>query len=139
METWNGEQVLEAVPVDVPMSLAGAIVQLDISAGDAAKLDAAPPTDLASLLAAFRKMLPGTVWAASLYVAEDGVSVDGQLVRDLPASAADKLRPASRTQRAVPFRTVSRTVSPAKRVINGTGTLVVRVADAPASSRGANP
>ena len=137
METWNGEQVIESVPVDVPASLAGAIVQLEITAGDAAKLDAPPPVDLKSLLAAFRKMLPGTVWAASLYVSEDGLAVEGQLVRDLPPSAADKLRPGSRTQRAVPFRSVSRTVSPAKRVINGTGTLVVRVADSPA--RGANP
>lgn len=140
METWNGEEILEPVPVDVPMSLAGAIVQLEVSAGDAAKLDAPPPVDLPSLLAAFRKMLPGTVWAASLYVSEDGVAVDGQLVRDLPPSAIDKLRPGSRTQRAVPFKTVARTVSPAKRVINGSGTLLVRVADAPSSSvRGAKP
>lgn len=141
MESWNGEEIIETVPVDVPMSLAGAIVQLEVAAGDSAKLDAAPPVDLPSLLTAFRKMLPGTVWAASLYMSEDGVSVEGQLVRDLPPSAADKLRPASRTQRAVPFRTVARTVSAAKRVINGNGTLMVRVADAPTSSpaRGANP
>jgi SpoIVB peptidase S55 len=137
METWDGDQIIESVPVDVPMSLAGAIVQLEVTAGDAAKLDAAPPVDLPSLIAAFRRMLPGNVWAVSLYVAEDGASVDGQLVRDLPPSAADKLRPGSRTQRAVPFRTVARTVSPAKRVINGSGTLLVRVADAP--SRGATP
>jgi SpoIVB peptidase S55 len=139
METWNGDQVIEAVAVDVPAALAGAIVQLEVTAGDSAKLDAAPPVDLASLISAFRKMLPGNVWAVSLYVAEDGVSIDGQLVRDLPASAADKLRPGSRTQRAVPFRTVARTVSPAKRVINGTGTLMVRVADGPSPVRGATP
>lgn len=142
LETWNGDEIIEAVPVDVPMALAGAIVQLEVTAGDSAKLDAPPPVDLPSLLAAFRKMLPGTVWAASLYVSEDGVAVDGQLVRDLPPSAADKLRPGSRTQRAVPFKTVARTVSPAKRVINGNGAILVRVADAPSSSssvRGAKP
>ncbi len=139
METWNGEQIIESVPVDVPANLAGAIVQLEVTAGDAAKLDAAPPVDLPSLLAAFRKMLPGTVWAASLYMSEDSIAIEGQVVRDLPPSAADKLRPGSRTQRATPFRTVARTVSPAKRVINGTGTLLVRVAEASPSVRGANP
>jgi SpoIVB peptidase S55 len=143
METWNGDEIIEAIPVDVPMSLAGAIVQLEVTAGDSAKLDAPPPVDLPSLLSAFRRMLPGTVWAASLYVSEDGVTVDGQLVRDLPPSAADKLRPGSRTQRAVPFKTVSRTISPARRVINGNGTILVRVAEAPSSSsssvRGAKP
>ncbi|MEZ4360532.1 MAG: hypothetical protein R3B48_10140 [Kofleriaceae bacterium] len=139
LDTWDGAQLVEAIPVDVPASLAGAIVQLEVTAGDAAKLNAAPPVDLPSLLRAFRQMLPGNVWAASLYVAEDGVAMEGQLVRDLPPSAADKLRPASRTQRAQPFRTITRTVSPARRVINGTATLILRVADLPSPSRGATP
>ena len=139
METWNGDLIVETVPVDVPASLAGAIVQLEITAGDSAKLDAAPPVDLPSLVAALRKMLPGNVWAASLYVAEDGVSMDGKVVRDLPPSAADKLRPGSRSQRALPFRPVARTVAPSKRVLNGSATLLVRVAQAPSSSRGATP
>ena len=43
---------------------------------EAAKLDAAPPTDLPSLMAAFRKLLPGNVWAATLYPADEGVAPD---------------------------------------------------------------
>lgn len=139
MDTWDGEQVLETVPVDVPATMAGAIVQLEVTAGDSARLDAAPPVDLPSLVAALRKMLPGNVWAASLYVAEDGVAVEGKVVRDLPLSAADKLRPGTRSQRALPYRPVARTVSPARRVVNGTATLLVRVADSPSSLRGATP
>ena len=60
MSTWDGKDVIEDVPVDVPQSLAGSIVHLEVTAGDSAKLDAAPPVDLPSLMAAFRKLLPGT-------------------------------------------------------------------------------
>jgi hypothetical protein len=127
MATWDGKDVVEEVPVDVPASLAGSIVQLEICAGDAAKLDAPPPVDLPSLLSAFRALLPGTVWAATLYPADEGVALDGKLVRDLPASALDKLRPQSHTQRAQPYKPIARTRSPTKHVILGTASMLVRV------------
>ena len=127
MSTWDGKDIIEDVPVDVPMSLAGGIVNLEVTAGDSAKLDAAPPVDLTSLLAAFRKLLPGNVWAVTLYPADDGVALDGKLVRDLPASAQDKLRPQSHTQRAQPYKPITRTVAPAKRVINGSVSTLIRV------------
>ena len=92
-----------------------------------AKLDAAPPVDLPSLLAAFRKLLPGNVWAVTLYPADEGVALDGKLVRDLPASAQDKLHPQSHTQRARPYKPLTRTVAPAKRVVNGSPSMLVRV------------
>ncbi len=127
MTTYDGKDIYERVPVDVPASLAGSIVQLEIVAGDKAKLDAAPAVDLASLLAAFRKLLPGNVWAVTLYPADEGVAIDGKLVRDLPASAHDKLHPQTHTQRAQVYKPIARTVSPAARVIEGGTTMLVRV------------
>ncbi len=127
LTTWNGSDVFERVPVDVPRSLAGSIVQLEITAGDSAKLDAAPPVDLKSLLAAFRRLLPGNVWSATLNPADEGVAVDGKLVRDLPPSAADKLRPVAHTQRVQPYKPIARTVAPASRVIDGAQSMLVRV------------
>lgn len=127
MATYDNKRILEEVPVDVPEHLAGAIVQLEVTAGDSAKLDAAPPVDLPSLLAAFRKLLPGNVWAVTINPADEGVALDGKLVRDLPATALDKLRPQSHTPRAQAYKPIHRTVSPASRVVNGTATLLVRV------------
>ncbi|HET9622444.1 MAG TPA: SpoIVB peptidase S55 domain-containing protein [Kofleriaceae bacterium] len=127
MGTWDGKDIVEDVPVDVPASLAGSIVQLEVCAGDAAKLDAPPPVDLPSLLHAFRSLLPGTVWSVTLYPADEGVAVDGKLVRDLPASALDKLHPQSHTQRAAVYKPIARTKSPIKRVVNGTSSTLVRV------------
>ncbi len=127
MDTPDGTEVTEDVSFDVPRSLAGAFVQLEIAAGDSARLDAAPPVDLPSLLAAFRKLLPGNVWAATLYLPEEGVAVEGVAVRDVPASVLDKLSPATRTSRSLPFRPVARSVQPAKRVIGGGTAIMVRV------------
>ena len=127
MTTYDGKDIIEQVPVDVPANLAGAIVQLEVTAGDSAKLDAAPPVDLPSLLAAFRKLLPGNVWAVTLYPAEEGVAIDGKLVRDLPATAHDKLHPQTRTQRVQAYKPIARTVAPATRVVEGTSSMLVRV------------
>jgi hypothetical protein len=127
LSTWDGKDLIEDVPVDVPASLAGSIVTLEVTSGDSAKLDAAPPVDLPSLLAAFRALLPGNVWAVTLYPADEGISLDGVLVRDLPATALDKLHPQSHTQRAAAYKPIARTAAPAKRVVEGSASMLVRV------------
>ena len=127
MTSYDAKEFVEEIPVDVPKSLAGSIVQLEVVAGDAAKLDSAPPVDFPSLITAFRHLLPGNVWAATIYPADEGVALDGKLVRDLPASVQDKLHPQSHTQRAAVYKPIARTVSPSKRVINGSATMLLRV------------
>ena len=127
MSTWDGKDITEEVPVDVPANLAGGIVQVEVCAGDAAKLDVPPPVDLPSLLHAFRSFLPGNVWAVTLYPADEGVALDGKLVRDLPQSALDKLHPQSHTQRAQLYKPIARTKSPSKRVVNGSSSTLVHV------------
>ena len=128
MNTAGGVEVVESVPFDVPASMAGAVVQIDITAGDSARLDAAPPVDLPTLLAAFRKLLPGNVWAVTVYAPEEGAAVEGIAVRDLPPSAQDKLRPAASAQRVQAYRAIARSVAPSKRVLSGGSSLVARVA-----------
>lgn len=132
MTTFGDKKVTEEVAVDVPASAAGSVLQLELTAGDFARLDRTAPTDLAGLLDILRMMKAGNTWVATLYEPTEGVSVDGVRVRDLPAAAADRLRPGSRTPRAVVYRPLSQTVTPASRVIVGGVPLMLKIADAPA-------
>jgi hypothetical protein len=77
----------------------------------------------------FRELLPGNVFAVTLYSADEGVAVQGKLVRDLPASALDKLKTASDSTTADIYRPISRSVSKSSRVINGKQSLLVKVAE----------
>jgi hypothetical protein len=129
LESYGKKDIVDTVPFEVPAELAGQIVTIEVSAGDAARLDAPAVVDLKSLVRAVRKLLPGDVYAVSLYGAEQGVSVDGIAVSDLPASIADQLHPGASTQNVDDYRPVSRTTSPATRVVNGMASASVKIAE----------
>jgi hypothetical protein len=129
LESYDKKDVVEHVPFDVPMNLANQVVTIEVTAGDAARLDAAPSDDLPSLISAIRKLLPGNVWAVSIYGSQNGAAVDGIAVKDLPESAQDKLHPQTTTQHVDDYRAIARTTSPASRVINGSASAVVRIVD----------
>jgi hypothetical protein len=128
LETYGGKQIVDKVPFEIPADLAGQIVTVEVTAGDGARLDAAPPVDTESLINALRQLLPGNVYAVTLYGSAEGVAIDGKKVEDLPPSALDKLHPQTTTQRVDAFRPMSRTTSPSKRVVNGGAAILVRVA-----------
>ncbi|MEM9487974.1 MAG: hypothetical protein AAGC55_02455 [Myxococcota bacterium] len=129
MTTYDGSNIVDRVPFDVPASLAGSIVRLEVSPGDSTPPDTAPPKSLDEMMDLLRKLLPGNVYAVTLHSPAEGVAIDGKLVRDLPPSAVDRLRPRSRTQMAGLYRPVARSVSPARRVVNGSKSLLVKIAD----------
>ena len=129
MSTFDGERIVERVPFDVPKELAGSIVQLEVTSGDMVRLDAAPPESLDSLVEMIRAFLPGNTFAVTIFSAGEGVAIDGHVIRDLPASALDRLNPSAGTKRTQTHRAMSRSVVPSKRVINGKKTLLIKVAD----------
>ncbi|HET6610911.1 MAG TPA: hypothetical protein VFG83_02945 [Kofleriaceae bacterium] len=129
LRRYDGTDVVRRVPFFVPKRLAGSIVKLEVSSGDQAEIDAAPPTDLPELLDVLRKMLPGNVIAVTLSSADEGIAVDGALVHDLPASVLDQIRSGASTQRSSVYRPIARSVAPATRVIEGSQSTLVMVAD----------
>lgn len=129
MSTYDGQNIVETVPFDVPVRLAGSIARLVVAAGDDASLDIASPESIDDLVLALRKFLPGNVIAVTLSSADEGVAIDGKLVRDLPPSAIDRLRPRSASHRANLYRPIARSTFPTKRVIRGQKTMLVQIAD----------
>lgn len=129
LRRYDGRDVIERVPFFVPSGLAGSIVKLEVSAGDAATVDAAPPESIGDLVGVLRKLLPGNVYAVTLYTANEGAAIDGKIIRDLPSSALDKLHAGAATQRMQTYRAIARSTSKASRVINGKQSILVKIAD----------
>ncbi len=127
MEPFQGKEFYKRLSFDVPEELAGSIVKLEVSSGDIAGMYVAPPKTPADLVAAFRSLLPGTVYAVTLYSAGQAVAVDGKLIQDLPGSALNRLRSASKTTPLTTRHVQSRSVHPAKRVIDGKTSILVKV------------
>jgi hypothetical protein len=126
---FDGKPVVDRVPFTVPDSLAGSIVRVEVTAGDSAQLDAAPPESVGDLMKALRRLLPGNVYAVTLYTAEEGAAIDGKVIRDLPSSALDKLYTGSATPRLETYRAMARSTSKAPRVVNGKQSVLVKIKD----------
>ncbi len=129
LTTYNRKTLRKRVAFNVPKSLAGSIVRLEVAAGDNTPLDAAPAKSVKDLMRSLGKLLPGDVIAVTLYTANQGIAINGKLIRDLPGSAADKLRTSSATTAAKLYRAITRSTVPTSRVINGKLRKLVKVAD----------
>ena len=105
LRRYDGRPVIERVPFFVPDSLAGSIVRLEVSAGDSASLDAAPPESVSDLVSVFRKLLPGNVYAVTLFTADEGAAIDGH---DHPRSPVERARQAARRRRHLAGRRLPR-------------------------------
>ena len=126
-----GSVFTERIPFDVPENLADSIVRLEVTSGDRATPDVAPPKTLQDFLHTLRHSLPGNVYAVTLYTAEEGAAINGKLVRDLPASALDKLYNGSSTAKATQYHAIARSTAPSQRVLMGHAKVLVKVANAP--------
>ncbi len=131
MTTYDGQRITEKVPFEVPRRLAGSVVRLEVTAGDATQLDAAPPRNINEFIDMLRKLLPGDTFAVTLYTADEGVAIDGKLIHDVPSSVADRLKYSTRTESETTtvYQPLYRSLSKSSRVINGGQSLLVRIAD----------
>lgn len=129
LRKYDGGDVTETIPVKIPKELAGQLVRVEVSPGDMVRPDIAPPESLDDLIAAFRKFLPANTLVAQLYVPDEGVTLGGKIVPDLPDSALDTARPATTTRRGDVYRTALRVVVPASRVVLGRAELTLKVQD----------
>ncbi len=129
MEPYQGEDYVKRIAFDVPKSLAGSIVKLEVASGDVASMYVAPPKTIKDLVEAFRTLLPSTVFAVTLYAGDEVAAIDGRLIVDVPSSAMNRLRASTTTNTLTTRRAQTRSVHPAKRVIDGAASILVKVAD----------
>ncbi len=129
MQPFGGKNYWTKIPLTIPEKYAGATLKLEVVAGDGARLDIAPPENMEQLIDALRTSLPANTIAATIYVPDEGVTLNGQVLPELPDSAIDTVRPSTSTSRGESYKSMLRVVVPAKVVVQGRQEIVFKVAD----------
>ncbi len=129
MRPYAGKEYVEKIPLTIPERLAGSLVKIEVVPGDLARPDVAPPTSLDEVVAALRKTYPANTMVATIYSPDEGVTIDGKILADMPDSAIDTVRPATSTRRADAYKSITRAVVPSKKVVQGKQELVVKIKD----------
>jgi hypothetical protein len=131
LRPYDGKEYVQAVPFDVPRSLAGQTIKVVTTAGNGTKPDLAPPENLGGLIDNLRKSYPARSIVVSLETPDEGVTLRGSVIPDLPGSIIDTLRPDASTRRADTFKRASRFVVPTHGIVQGRQEITVRVKNDP--------
>jgi hypothetical protein len=129
LRPYAGAEYVQAIPVDVPRQLAGQTIKLVVTAGPLAKPDVAPPESLGGLLDNLRKSFPARAIVVSLETPDEGVTLRGSVIPDLPGSVIDTLRPGASSRRADTYKRAARVVVPMRGIMQGKQEITVRVKD----------
>ncbi len=129
LRPYAGQEYVKAIPLEVPRSLAGQVVKVVVTAGNLSKPEVAPPETLGGLIDNLRKSFPARSIVVSLETADEGVTLRGNVIPDLPGSVIDTLRPGASSRRGDTFKRASRMVEPIDCIVQGKQEITVRVRD----------
>jgi hypothetical protein len=129
LRPYAGAEYIKAVPFDVPSALAGQTVKVVVTAGNLAKPDVAPPENLGGLLDNLRKTYAASSIVIGLETPDEGVTLRGNVIPDLPGSVIDTLRPGASTRRADTFKRAARFVVPMHGILQGKQEITVHIKD----------
>ena len=133
LRPYAGAEFVETLEIEMPRALAGRAVKIEVAGGAQVKPDLPRAEDLRGFVENLRTYYPASSLVVSLTTQDDGVALHGRLLRNLPPSALDTLRPASQSRRADGFHVIKRTAFPRSRVFTGQKDVTVQVRD-PAGS-----
>ena len=94
--------------------------------------DTATPENLSGLIDNLRKSFPAKAIVVSLETPDEGVTLRGSVIPDLPGSVIDTLRPGASTRRADTYKRASRIVVDTPGVVVGKQEITFHVKDDPA-------
>jgi hypothetical protein len=135
LRPFAGREYVETIAVPIPARLAGQQVRLEVASGALVRPDVARPEDLAGYITAMKTYFTASSIVVSMSLPEDGASVRGSLLPNLPPSALDTLRTARGTRRADTYHLAERTVFASSRPVAGRQDLVVDVRSDPLGRR----
>ncbi len=119
LRPYAGPEYTQTIPVQIPRTLAGETVKVEVASGLLVRPDVAKPESLRGFIDNLRSFYTASSIVVSMSTADDGASMRGRLVPGLPQSALDTLRPGNQTRRADAYRLAERTVVPSARPVTG--------------------
>jgi hypothetical protein len=129
LRPFDGAEFSETLTIDVPPSLAGRSVKVEVAAGEKVRPELPRAEDLQGFVDNLRVYYPASSLVVSLTTRDDGAALHGRLIRNLPPSALDTLRPTSQSRRADAFHVVKRTEFQRTRVFSGQKEITIQVRD----------
>jgi hypothetical protein len=129
LRPYAGAEFSQTLEVEVPRSLAGRTVKIEVASGGQVRPEVPRAEDLVGFIENLRAYFPASSLVVSLTTQDDGVSLHGRLIHNLPASALDTLRPAHQTRRADSFHVVKRAAFPGSRPLSGRQEIAVQVSN----------
>jgi hypothetical protein len=130
LRPYAGAEFAQVLEVDVPSALAGRTVKIEVSGGAQVKPEVPRAEDLLGFIENLRAYYPASSLVVSLTTRDDGASLHGRLIRNLPASALDTLRPANQTRRADSFHVIQRSAFAGTRPVTGRQEITIQVDEA---------
>ena len=115
------------VPLQIPESLAGQTVKITVQGGNMVRPDAAPPESLHDLIEGLSRVYPARSIVVSLELPEEGLTLHGKLIPELPGSVLDSLRPSTEARRSDALKHVQRDVVATPFIAVGKQELTLRV------------
>jgi hypothetical protein len=130
LRPYAGAEFAQTLEVEVPPLLAGRTVKIEVASGAQVKPEVPRAEDLRGFIENLRTYYPASSLVVSLTTRDDGASLRGRLIGNLPASALDTLKSANQTRRADSFHVVKRTAFPGSRPVTGKQEITVQISDA---------
>jgi hypothetical protein len=112
LRPYAGAEFARTLDIDVPQTLAGRAMKIEVASGMQVKPEVPRAEDLRGFVENLRTYYPASSIVVSLTTRDDGASLHGRLIRNLPASALDALKTTNQTRRADPFHVIKRTIFP---------------------------
>ena len=130
LRPYAGAEFSQTLEVDVPPALAGRTVKIEVASGAQVKPEVPRAEDLRGFVENLRSYYPASSLVVSLTTRDEGASLHGRLIHNLPASALDTLKTANQTRRADSFHVIRRAAFPGSHPVTGRQEITVQVSDA---------
>ncbi len=115
------------IPVEVPRSLGGQTVKIEVQAGSQVKPELAPPDNLTDFIDNLRKGFSAKSLVVTMTTGDEGVNLRGKIVPSLPASVLATLRPGANSRRGEVQKRIYRTTQDVDWVMQGKQELTVQI------------